>query len=449
MIWLWIGFALVLSLIPLISKRIELPYYIWLLLPVDMYGLSVAGAIIKPYMIFSIIIPVIIYAKNKNIGFDLVASKGQLLLGVISCLIITINLFNSDNFASIKAAIMTLVVYICAQLCVSSTNCNNSSQLNDVLIASSFGFGTVFIIAHLLVQGNVDIPSLIASTREDVGIFLRQSNMSGLKYIETYRLRGFTSDPNIMFLQFIFGMSACTIKLFQKPNFFYFLTLGISAYCVVLSDSRMGIICCIACVIIACLVSILSFESAKKKLIAFIVALSGLGTVLIVSLTNFGQRIIAQILSNFANRSKLTDEFGRFTIWVDAFNIFWEKSPLLGLGFANMYMYTASQRMCHNTWLALICENGIIFGLMLVLYFFVTMIVGWIKLPQKFKGSNNGFAYTTLLVGYTVTIISLVSVDNITCSYLWFGALLLLKMAFHLKPNDDVPKNALEPHTLS
>lgn len=438
MAWLWIVAALLLSLIPLINKKIELPYYIWLLLPIDMYGLVLAGAILKPYMIFSVIVPIVIYAKNKSKGFDFVASKGQLLLGVISFLIITVTLFNNNNFASLKAAIMTLVVYICAQLCVSATDCSNTSQLNDVVIAASFGYGIVFIIAQLLFQSGIDVPGLIANARTDDGVILRQTSMSGLQLVESYRLRGFSADPNIMFLPFTFGVSACTIKLFQKPKFYYIATFMISAICIALTKSRMGIICCAASVLIACLVCIFSFDSVKKKASAFIAVLTGFVAVLLLSLTNITQTLLSGYLSSFENRSKLTDEFGRFSVWADALHVFWENNPLFGLGFANLYMYTSAQRMCHNTWLALLCENGIIIGSMIVLYFFVTMIIGWIKLPQKIKHCKD-LTYVTMIVGYTVTIISLVSVDNTTCSYLWFGALLLLKMAFHHNKTDQAP----------
>lgn len=429
MIWLWITASLILSYLPLINKKIDFAHYMWLLIPIDAYGISIAGAVVKPYMVFALMLPIILYAKNKGTDFDLSATKGQLLAGIISILIIVVNMINNKDSYTIKAAIMTFVVYICAQLYASSTDNKNREQLSDVFIATCFGYGIVYLIAHLCLTNNFNPGGLIATERSEDGLFMLMSNMNQGQYIQVLRLRGFSSDPNIMFVQFIFGICACVSRLMKKFNLYYALTFVISIVCILLSSSRMGLLCCIVSIIITVLVTTSQIENTRKKILSIISMLSICAGILIVTITSWGQSFVSSLLSTYQNRSRLTDEYGRFSIWKDCFKVYWEKDPLLGVGLGQMDNYTMTERMTHNTWLQFICECGVIVGTIAVLYFLGTMIIGWAKTGFQHKMDPNNTSYLSLVIGYTVTIISLMSVDNITCSYLWFGALLLLKMA--------------------
>lgn len=437
MMWLWIIAALVLSYLPLINKKIDLSNYMWLLIPIDAYGISIAGAIIKPYMIFALILPLIMYAKNKGSDFDLRASKGQLFLGIISILIITVNLINCDNFSSVKAAMMTLVVYLCAQFYCSCTDLRHSEQLSDVFIASCFGCGIVYITAHTLLQSGFSLDGIVAHERAEEGIFMVMSNMVNGNYTEALRLRGFAFDPNTMFVQFVFGISACISKLFKKFNLYHVITLIISVLCIIYSSSRMGIMCCILSVLIASVTCIIRFDSVKKKLLSIVSVLLICTGFLVASMSRWGQSQLAYLLSTYSNRSSLTDEYGRFSIWGESLKIYWEKSPLFGIGYNNMSLYTSTERMTHNTWLQFICECGIIVGGIAVIYFFTVLIIGWTKVRPHHLSFPENTSYLALIIGYTMTIISLVSVDNIACSYLWFGALLVLKMSAQANKNSE------------
>lgn len=51
MIWGWIGAAVALSWL-LCRKKAAWHHLIWMLLPIETYGVSLAGATIKPYMMF-------------------------------------------------------------------------------------------------------------------------------------------------------------------------------------------------------------------------------------------------------------------------------------------------------------------------------------------------------------------------------------------------------------
>lgn len=433
MIWMWIIASLILSLLPLINKKIDLSYYMWLLIPIDTYGISLAGAVIKPYMIFAVILLLVTYAKNKGTDFDLRASKEQLFAGVISILIIITGAF-SGSFAILKASLLALIVYICAQMYVSSVDCSKSEQLSDVFIASCFGCTIVYIVAYICLQSGLDIGGIVTHERSQPGMFMQMSNMSSGKFILAYRLRGFAYDPNTMFPQLIFGISACVTRLFKKFNFYYIITIALSVFSIFLSSSRMGLICCAIAIVITTVVSINHLDNVKKKMSSFIIILILCSVALLFLMTNSGQSMITSLLSTYQNRSSLTDEYGRFSIWKECLNIYWNKNPILGVGLGQMDNLTATNRMTHNTWLQFICECGLIVGGIAVTYFFGVMIIGWARTKIKHLNDPQNSSYLCLIIGYTLTIVSLASADNITCSYLWFGALLVLKMAFYLKP---------------
>lgn len=425
--WLWITAALILSFLPLINKKIEFSNYIWLLIPIDAYGISVAGATIKPYMIFAAFLPILFYCKNKGTGFELQTSKNQLLLGIISILIITVNLINCDNLSSVKAAFMTLVVYVCALFYTSCSDPKNAEQLNKIFIASAFGCGIIYIAGYLMFKIGSNMEGIVALTRQDDGMLLRLTNMVSGQQVIAYRLRGFAFDPNTLPIQFIFAISACVSGFFKKFNLYHLITLFISVTCIILSNSRMGILCCGLAVLITMIVKISQFKSNKQKTACILASLTSFAAMFLFFASHLGQRLLSNLLSIYSNRSSLTDEYGRFSIWKECLRIYWNKSPLLGVGFNNMSSYTETERMTHNTWLQFICEFGIIVGGIAVLYFIITLVIGFLKL-KKYRNSN---AYVVLLVGYMVIIISITSVDNITCSYLWFSALLLNHLMNH------------------
>ena len=65
MIWAWIAAAVAISWL-FCKKGISWYHYIWFLLPIEMYGVTIAGATLKPYMLFGICNA----AYNVHSGFD-------------------------------------------------------------------------------------------------------------------------------------------------------------------------------------------------------------------------------------------------------------------------------------------------------------------------------------------------------------------------------------------
>ncbi len=437
MIWGFILLALILSYLPLINKKIELSNLMWLLLPIDAYGISVAGAVIKPYMILALLLPIVLYCKNKGTDFELVATKSQLFAGIITILILIQSILITDNLSAVKSSFLAIFVYMCAQFYVSCTDTSKTEQLSDVFIASCFGCSAVFLIAYICLQNGIFIDAVVAQNRTEDGIFMLLSNMSDGNLIKVYRLRGFAFDPNTMFPQFIFGISACVYRLFKKFNLYYIITIVMSVICILLSSSRMGLLCCIISITIAVIASINNLRSVKSKIIGTVSSLVLCAGLLMISMSQKGQQFISSLLSTYSNRASLTDEYGRFSIWKECLSVCWSKNPLLGVGLGRMDEFTITERMTHNTWLQFICECGFVIGSVAIIYFLGVMILGWAKIRPHHLQHPDNTSYLALVIGYTMTIVSLISVDNITCSYLWFSALIILKITSSTKQENN------------
>ena len=71
MMWVWIIAAIAISWL-LCRKKVAWYHYIWMLLPVEMYGITIAGATIKPYMILGVfmIIKNLLDRKAHKVPFD-------------------------------------------------------------------------------------------------------------------------------------------------------------------------------------------------------------------------------------------------------------------------------------------------------------------------------------------------------------------------------------------
>ncbi len=428
MIWVLITAALILSYLPLINKKIAFSNYMWLLLPIDAYGIKISGATIKPYMIFAIILALIVYTRNKGKDFEFSATKGQLLAGLVSVLLVIITIIVNPQFNAVKATFMTVVVYICAQLYVSSVKREDTHNLSDVIIATCFGYGIVYIVAYIILMSGFELDSICAITREDPGLFLQNRNVVNGKFISIYRLRGFAYDPNTMFLPFFFAITACITNMFKKFRLYHAFTYIVSLVCILISGSRMGIICYFLTTAITCIYCIAKTSNSRKKAVSLVSIGGVLTAVIIFFMTNFGRYQASKLLASYSNRSGLTDEYGRLSIWKDCLQVFWKENPFTGVGPYQMNLLSSTGRMTHNTWLEFLCEFGLIVGGLAIVYFISVMIYGWIK-AKIFSTHNQAFiTYICLLTGYTMTIVALTTVDNYTCSYLWISSLLILKL---------------------
>ncbi len=428
-IWFWIVLAWLLSALALGKRHISMEHFVWILLPIDMYGIQVAGITIKPYMVFCgwLFLRMLLNGQTK-----IKAIRGWTLpaIGIIVILFI-VNMFNSSSLYSLSAPCMLMVVWFCMTIYTSFWGETAQDDIPEAMIATGIGYGFVFLIGFLLLTLGIPISGVGASERTEPGFILQFSNMFQGVLIQKWRLRGFTIDPNTMLGTFVFSGIVCLIRILMEENSKReWLCLMLSMACIFLSNSRTGLMCFALALVMSVFAAYWKGSPQIRKRIEVITLIVIFVMIAVMVGTDWIRNLISSFLGLYANRSGLNDEYGRFTIWKEAVGILMEKNPFFGIGMGQMQFYTSVNRACHNTWLECLCGNGIILGSIFILFLLFTLIKGGMKAKYNTCSRYNQLLWS-LTIGITVVVISLISVDNITYSYLWFGlsALMMIDTA--------------------
>ena len=351
-------------------------------------------------------------------------------IGIIVILFI-VNMFNSSSLYSLSAPCMLMVVWFCMTIYTSFWGETAQDDIPEAMIATGIGYGFVFLIGFLLLTLGIPISGVGASERTEPGFILQFSNMFQGVLIQKWRLRGFTIGPNTMLGTFVFSGIVCLIRILMEENSKReWLCLMLSMACIFLSNSRTGLMCFALALVMSVFAAYWKGSPQIRKRIEVITLIVIFVMIAVMVGTDWIRNLISSFLGLYANRSGLNDEYGRFTIWKEAVGILMEKNPFFGIGMGQMQFYTSVNRACHNTWLECLCGNGIILGSIFILFLLFTLIKGGMKAKYNTCSRYNQLLWS-LTIGITVVVISLISVDNITYSYLWFGlsALMMIDTA--------------------
>lgn len=421
-IWIWILAAWVLSYLAIGKNKVRFEHLIWILLPVDMYGISIVGATIKPYMIFCSVL----FVRMLICGdLQFHTSKWLAGAGILTGAVVIVNIANNTTGSAPKAALLLVIVWLCCCIYVSSCNERTWTDIPNVLVATGIGYGIVFILLYIFLEMQVKLPGLVTTDRTLEGIFLRTSNYYENALIQTNRLRGFTIDPNTTIGVFALCSIVCFLRLTDgKGTKKEWCGIAVSAICVLLTGSRMGILCFVLLFVLTLIAGYRIANIRVRNYMKLILLALLFIVIFLLIVTNVIQGFIGDLLASYDNRSGLTDEYGRFSIWKNAISVWLENNPLLGIGMGQMRYYTATGRDCHNTWLSMVCENGLVVGCSLCLLFAIAAVIGINKtrmMPEKSRKELS----LGLVLGFFTIMLSLVSVDNMTYSYLWLCAALL------------------------
>jgi hypothetical protein len=205
MIWIWIAAAVIISLIGC-NKRIPWYHYIWMLLPIEMYGITIAGATFKPYMIFGILFFLGFISKRDNL-------KLPVGIGLVAMALLVSDLLNGLILASIMQHLMfLLIIFIAYSYLRLQGNKIELDYIADVTIATTVGYGLVFFAASILFSASITFDGIYTTDRYSPGMIMRFLSTGG---ISSTRLRGFCIDPNSVFTTLIPG------AVFSLANILY------------------------------------------------------------------------------------------------------------------------------------------------------------------------------------------------------------------------------------
>lgn len=407
MIWVWIIAAIAISWL-LCRKKVAWYHYIWMLLPVEMYGITIAGATIKPYMILGVFMII------KNL-LDRKAHKVPAAFVAIIFLLSVSDILNGLIIASIMQHVMFLVIiYIAYNYVLISENDDDLLENIEVsTIATTIGYGLVFLVAYWFYSRGIGFGGIYTTDRYSAGMLLNFISTGGQT---TVRLRGFCIDPNSVVTTLIPGASFGLARLLYKNGGKFRSLVAVILYAIVmdLSGSRMAVVCTVAMVIIMLM---MGYKQAENKLWWFGLIALVLLVVSFMAVYRF-QNIASEVYSFFTARAGLNDTGGRFTIW--KYNARWLSDNgrlLFGVGQNQISNLTSVGKACHNTWLEWICGTGILLGGMIDLWFVITPFVFLDRLKR-----NRIFIrdIIPIVLAYATALICITTVDNITNSVVLF-----------------------------
>ena len=407
MIWVWIIAAIAISWL-LCRKKVAWYHYIWMLLPVEMYGITIAGATIKPYMILGVFMII------KNL-LDRKAHKVPAAFVAIIFLLSVSDILNGLIIASIMQHVMFLVIiYIAYNYVLISENDDDLLENIEVsTIATTIGYGLVFLVAYWFYSRGIGFGGIYTTDRYSAGMLLNFISTGGQT---TVRLRGFCIDPNSVVTTLIPGASFGLARLLYKNGGKFRSLVAVILYAIVmdLSGSRMAVVCTVAMVIIMLM---MGYKQAENKLWWFGLIALVLLVVSFMAVYRF-QNIASEVYSFFTARAGLNDTGGRFTIW--KYNARWLSDNgrlLFGVGQNQISNLTTVGKACHNTWLEWICGTGILLGGMIDLWFVITPFVFLDRLKR-----NRIFIrdIIPIVLAYATALICITTVDNITNSVVLF-----------------------------
>ncbi len=420
MIWIWIAAAFLLSWLIVSKKHIQIYHYIWLLMPIDDYGIETPVGMLKPYMIF--ILGVFL--------FDLLRFKGRIsFFGGLRSFAVVMGLFvmmlisdtvNGNLGEGLTRHIMFTLVCIAALFYVPKLAEEEARvDMYNSLTAASIGYGSVFLLARLSLYF-VKLPGVLAPGRYYDGMIMEMKNYS------YGRLRGFFIDPNVVILCFILSSAIAFYGLFGKDILnrskgYYIAVLAITTLCVYYSKSRTGLFCIAALLI---LIFAFSFVKASNKTNYFLalLILALIGIVFIIFKVIDYQYFFDLLFKEYQNRATFSDEdYGRLYIWRHAINYTLHHDFWFGTG--QELLKNIIGRHPHNTWIVWIIDIGMIQGTIINLFFFGSIIWCYIR-SRYIKAGRSGIlgAFRLTLIVY---IVALLFVDNAASSYLIFSFIIV------------------------
>lgn len=416
MIWMWIAAAVIISWL-LCEKGISWYHYIWLLLPIEMYGITIAGATLKPYMLFGICI----------IAGDLI--KNKIVRVPAAIVVIVFALILSDYLTGfVMASIMQHIMFILVLMigyCYQNYQSSGIEfdEIGQVALAATIGYGIVFTVAWLMFNYGVTADGIYASERLEAGIVLKLTSFGGSV---SSRLRGFCIDPNSVIITLIPGAAYALTNIVYRKQAFIKNSFAIAVYLavVIFSGSRMALICSLAMLIVF---FVIGYRRAENKRRTAVVGIAAVGAHLAISIINIDTIILetAKIWADmFGERATFGSEYGRLTIWKTNIEYLINSNKVwFGVGQNQIYLLTEKGLACHNTWLEWVCGTGVIIGIIIDLWFILAPIC-FKKRAVGMSDEDTQMAFP-IVISYIAIILSISTVDNITNSVLLFLMLIL------------------------
>lgn len=418
MIWIWALFCVIVSVIVAGKEHFRLNHLIWVLLPIDMYGVKVAGITLKPYMIFAFVMLLYDFLRKKG-RIRLRFNQWSVAVLVLFCLMLLVDLINGSGLASIRQHIMFILVFICSWIYFRGIRSYDEIEhIERIIVATAIGYGSMYLLAVLMTAFHLDVPGVSTWIRLQPGLVLKFYD------IPDGRLRGFMIDPNVLATSFLTATAISingVVRSTKKLNVVFISQFLVAALCMFFTKSRMAMISLLITSTLSMYSGIHQSRSFYRKVSA-LAFISFICVFVVFSIQSDG--ILSNLYKQYEGRSSFSDPYGRGTLWRSAWNILLDEDSLLwGVGQGQIRNY--GERDSHNTWLEWIVGSGFVVGSLVNLYF-LSVFLAYSLGRVKGRRCSATLLESGVNWGYLGILLSLVSVDNITNSHLIFTANLII-----------------------
>lgn len=426
MIWLWIFLAVAVTALLLRGKKIEPYNFVWALIPIDRYGITLLGFTFKPvYILSGILIMYSLITKKNRIKMSSTVFITTMLLGI---LVVVSSLLRNDSNVTTDLKLYALFFFTiaCAAGIMSMLKGKDDlRQIKDVIIATAVGYGIVFLGLSALDSIGITLPAVKESGFREDSIIKIYNNVKDGVLIQSQRLRGFYLDANISSVSFLVSFAVLLGDWIKKGhsirNIIYAVIITAN---IVLTSSRTALIIWLAVIIISVFRLFFAKVQSKQKIlfIGAVLILLFCITLIFIYNSNILDRIYETLITRYFNRSGLTDDNGRFTIWKDALSSLTADNWYCGLGTDELIESTIPHD-AHNTFIQATCGNGVFFGLFYTLYFLYPLICA---LRHRITDHKNTYSVSTFAIVYLCILAISSTVSHICSIYLIYTAFLLL-----------------------
>ena len=192
MIWVWMALSLAVTLFLLRGKNIRPHNLVWAFLPIDMYGINIAGITLKPAMLYSLVLIAYAIISKK---FTLKITKTVLYSTVLLAISITLSLLfrgNANINTDIKTYLLMFFTIVTAACVLSFIDSRDDlKQISDVMIATAVGFGMILLALYVLDHIGITLPDVRPTGSSSGSIIREYRNATNGELTRSYRMRGF------------------------------------------------------------------------------------------------------------------------------------------------------------------------------------------------------------------------------------------------------------------
>lgn len=445
MIWLWITLCVAITAFLLRGKNIAPHNFMWALIPIDRYGITLMGFVIKPIYIFSLLLLAYYVISGK---FRLKTPRFVFISTLLFTIpVVTVSLIRGGVGVGSDVSVYGIFFFtiFCAMTSMSLLDKpDDLRQIKDVLIATAVGYGIVFLSLYVLYTLGIELPDVMGDTVTDNSVFRVFSTMHDGTHIVSLRLRGFFNDANASNLCFISGLTALLFNWINEgksiKNILFSLIILVN---IVLTSSRTALIIAFFIIIITIfkfLTSSTTMSKRKMVFISIVILMISASFIFLLYTKKSPLSIFNSLFERYNNRSQLNDRFGRISIWRDVLSLF-KENWYAGVGIGRIKLLTDTERDAHNTIIELICSSGIFVGIYYIMYFLSAFVFAFKPKPAD---SNTKSLIQMLYITYLCLIILLTFITGIASVYLIYTAFLLFNIPRILENQNELSVSDLK-----